>query len=127
MHAHRITLGSGWDTPVLDPSLGCDRDQQQASRCHCSCSLVGLLGLRDVGSWLPLSTVEIVALCSVSPHGLDIDNTDGEGKTDDDADANVEQGAWSSLCRREICDKQPFDVASSSHPRQGRQGRQDHG
>ena len=45
MYAHCRDFG--WYTPVLDPGLDRDRDQQHASRCPRSCSLPEVLGLLD--------------------------------------------------------------------------------
>ena len=46
---------------------------------------------RPNDAWLPLSEVLIVAVCTVSSRGFDVDSLDGtakgDGETDDDADA----------------------------------------
>ena len=52
-------------------------------------------------AWLPLSAVLIVAVCTVSSRGFDIDSLDGtakgDGETDDDADAACAWGRGADI------------------------------
>jgi hypothetical protein len=52
---------------------------------------------RDNDAWLPLSAVLIAAVCAVSSRGCEVDALDGaangEGETDEEADATGGSGA----------------------------------